>query len=337
MGALVLAAGAGAQEKGALTGVVKVAGGSATLAYASVAIPELGVERFTDAAGRFTFTDLPSRSLALQVRRIGFSPKDLRVTIRPGATEDVNIELDRFAVALEAIRVRAHPPCKAPGPPRGDTSFVQLFTQVALNAQQYRVLAEKYPFRYAVEVVAGYLDSAGAQVVDRRDTVAIDGLQEWRYRPGRIVSNERTSRYGRRLHVNLPTLVDIAGDEFIRNHCFHYVGLAPSDSGAMYRIDFVAADRIRGPDFSGEIYLDSSTFQIRRSVLRVENGATRIRGLKEMSLTTDFAEVLPSIPVIARLSSWQEYDRTARGAGNATGFEFQQLLAFRVLGRKPGQ
>jgi hypothetical protein len=136
--------------------------------------------------------------------------------------------------------------------------------------------------------------------------------------------------------VNLPTLVDFADDSFVGNHCFHNMGLVTNDSGSMYRIDFVPADRLRSTDFSGEIYLDSATFQIRRTVLRVENGARTIRGLKEMWLTTDFAEVLPSIPVIARVSSWQEYHPRTRGVIAARNFENQRLLAFRFIGRKPG-
>ena len=161
----------------------------------------------------------------------------------------------------------------------------------------------------------------------------IDGLPNWRYKPGKIASRS-SRRGGRETFVNLLTLIDVADSTFVHNHCFYSGGLTQVDSATHFRIDFVASSKIKDPDFSGSIYLDTATYQIRRSVLHVIP-LPRIYGMTDLEVTTDFAEVLPSIPVIAKVSSTQTFNTQLRGVAFPTMFDEQRIIGFAFRDRTP--
>ena len=322
---------------GSIVGVVVTQEGGVTLPYSVVAIPALGRESFTTVAGSFVLPDIPAGLVVLIARRLGYVPKQMTVAVRAGVTDTLRIELARVAVKLAAMRVRAYPECKHPGPPHPGTDSVlaTVFTQLRMNANQYQLLVQSYPFEYAVVVQIGRITKDSGAIVDQTDTARIGGDPGWRYKPGNVVTRPTTRDVRGPLFFHLPLLVDFADELFIRNHCFHSGGLT-SDDTTLFRIDLIAASRIRTPDVNGSIYLDTATYQIRRSVLHL-SPLPGIRGLVEMEVTTDFAELLPSIPVISRVSSRETFDPNIPGRVDPGRFEEQRLVAFRFLGRKPGE
>jgi hypothetical protein len=326
-----------AQAPGSIAGVVVTQEGGVSLPYGVVSIPALGRERFTTVTGSFVLDDLPPGEVTLMVRRLGYVPKEMKVAVRSGATDTIRVELARVAVQLAAMRVRAYPECKNPGAPhpKADSALATMFTQLVMNAEQYRTLARTYPFAYAMVSVLGHFDSAGVAHADISDTMRIEGLPDWRYKPGRITTPLRGRRRGD-IFVNIPTLVDVADPVFIANHCFHNGGMVAFDSVTAFRIDFVAASKIRSPDFNGAIYLDTATYQIRRSTLRVWP-LPAVRGLTDMEVTTDFEEALPSIPVILKVSARQWFNTKLRGVVYPMMFDEQQLIDFAFLRGKPGE
>ena len=323
---------------GTVAGVVVSQESGMTLPYGVVAVPALGRERFTTVNGSFILDDLPAGPVRLMVRRLGYTPKELTVTVHEGMTDTIRVELARVAVKLAAMEVRAYPECKHPGPPHpgSDSALATVFTQLHMNAVQYRLLARSYPFAYAVASTLGHFAKDGTLGITRRDTIRIDGLPKWKYKPGKIVSRSNIRGHRGELFVNVLTLIDFADSEFIANHCFHNGGLTQTDSATQFRIDFIASSKIRAPDFSGSIYVDTATYQIRKSVLRVVP-VPPIRGMTEMEVTTRFDEVLPSIPVIAKVSSLQTFNTELRGVQISSAFDEQRLIQFVFLGPRPGE
>jgi len=105
---------------------------------------------------------------------------------------------------------------------------------------------------------------------------------------------------------------------------------------AMIRIDVVAADRIKEPDVNGSIYLDPFTYQVRRTVLRLSRPIKQMKDVTDLEVTTNFREIMPSIPVIAEVYSVQALDPMSLSAFD-TAYEEQHLIGFRFLKGKPGE
>lgn len=315
------------------------------LPYSIVAVPAIGRERFTDDSGSFLLTDLPSGPLAMRVRRLGYAPMELTFPVRARVTDTVRIVLNRIAVRLAAVEVREHPPCLNPGPPdpAKDSALATVFAQLRLNAQQFRTLSEAYPFVYEVEITRSRTLTNGEGRDDGKEVERRSSVRDWRYRPGQVVTRRsyragRTRRYGP-LMFNLPTLLHFADDNFAKHHCFHNGGMVQVDDSLLVRIDLVASARIKEPDVDGSIYLDPQSFQIRRTELRMSRmpRSSDVRGMTGMEVTTVFRELLPSIPVVDRVSSVQRFDPRTRGVAHVTALEWQQLVGFAFVAGRPGE
>ena len=330
---LVAPAGLAVGQSHSLTGVVVARGTGEPLAYSIVGLPSLARERFATDSGTFYFAELPAGALPLRIRRLGYAPIDTVVTIAADQSNTVRIELSRIAVQLGRITVSAHPPCLNPGPPtvQKDSALAVLFTQLRMNAEQYRFLADQYPFEYAVEIVRSTRLKADGSV--RKDGTAVqrlDAKPPWSYRPGRVLS-----RRGRNFFFHIPTLIDFADRNFLVQHCFHFGGVQTVDETPLIRIDVVAADRIKEPDVNGTIYLHPETFQVRRSILRLSRPHKDFRDMTDLDVTTTFEEIMPSISIISHVRSVQTMAPSARTDFEAA-FEEQRLIGFQFLRKKPG-
>jgi len=319
-------------QNGAIAGVVTSRETKEPLAYTIIAVPALGRELFSNDSGRFTLGGLPSGPLHLTIRRLGYGPSDITVEVRAGM-DSIRIELSRTAVALSAVLVRAFPTCSNPGPPseRDGLSLVTVFSQLRMNADQYRLLSEEYPFESFMDVLRARKEQGTDTIRPmHRETLRVRSKSKWHYGPGKIV----TGRW-RQYTFNIPTLVDFADERFLAEHCFHYAGFDTVEARRMVRLDFLAADRIKAPDVNGSLYMDPETFQIRRSVLRLTK-LPDLRALSGYEVTTDFAEVMPSVPIISQIFSVQSYDTTALRDQDAI-YEVWRLQRVNFVGKKPGQ
>jgi hypothetical protein len=329
---VLLATRLGAQST-SLSGTITARETGEPLAYAIVGIEGMDRAQFAGDSGTFFFGDLGFGSVRLQVRRLGFQPFDTTLFLVRGATTNVRVALRRVAVRLSEVDVRAHPPCRKPGPPpRSDSALVSIFTQMKMNAEQYELLTREYPLVYVLEVQkSSRLKSDGSTRVDSLYMDRFAALRTWRYRPGQLVVRKGTGHY-----VNIPMIVDFADKSFIANHCFHYGGLAHIDQDTAIRLDVVAAQSLRTNDVSGSIYLDPETFQVRRTVLQLTMPLGRFGSIVDFEISTDFREVLQSIPVIWRLEAVQRLDPRARAVDFDEAYETQQLKGYQFLQAKPG-
>ena len=319
-----------------IVGVVVARESGERLAHSVIAVPSLEINRFVNDSGTFVLRDLPPGSFAVHVRRLGYAPKDLMLTVRAGANDSLRIELTRVAMKLAPVQVRADPPCTTPGLRAvTDSALLTLLTQLRMNGEQYRLLSERYPFVYSQERIVSSELKTGDTRIDAIDTIIVASKPLWRYRPGHILT-----RVGRRqrgeLLFNIPTLLDFADPLFLDNHCFADGGLDYVDGTALLRIDLYAWARIKTPDVNGSIFLDPETFQIRRSVLRLSR-SPRVRGLIEMEVSTVFQEALESIPIVSQVLGVQRFDPGGKQGDFVAGYEHHRLVGFRFVGTRPGE
>lgn len=307
--------------------------GGAPLANSLVSIPRLRVTRFTDITGGVTFADLPPGELRLQIRRLGFQPKDTTLELTAGATQTVMVTLTRVALRLMPIRVVARERCEHPGPPvaHEDAALAAAFEQLRMNATQYMALVLAYPFTYSLRRTFGRIKRDNERVVDKSDVIDISGVPKWTYAPGRVLVPNPEPEHGV-LFMHLPTMDVFADSVFIANHCFHNGGIEQVDDGPSYfRIDFVPASSLRTSDFEGSIYLDLESLIVRRTVLRLTR-LPRFRHLLGLEATTEFIEVAPSIPVIHSVYSKHVF---GRGAFFPEIFEEQKLIRINFVRARP--
>lgn len=303
-----------------------------------VSLATLGRERFTNDRGAFVLGGIPAGHVRLLVRHIGYSPVTLSVDVRAGATDTVRVVLTRIAVELNRVTVQGLGRCTSPGPPSttADPAFAAIFEQLRENADRYRLLAESYPFAYAMERKSSVHYVSGETVVTSLDTTRIGTGVRWHYAPGTLVTEG--GPFNRQVLFNIPTLLQFAERPFLDNHCFANAGADVVDGHAVVRIDFGASARIKQPDVSGSIYLDRETFQIRRSTLRLTSIPDEAPQIAAVEVVTDFREIVPSISVPSTIRSAHALhtDRT-RPVLPDTAYETQRMVGLAFLKSRPGE
>ena len=295
-------------------GALRVAGaqGTSTLLIGDVVSRETGIplghsmvtvlggsrQTFTSESGVFAFASLDPGRYRIRATHIGYTPVEITVDVSPGvAPPRLRIELARISVQLATVRVVAAARCTTPGRPNPDVDpdFAAIVAQLRLNAEQYQVLSDSFPFRYKVEQTFQAMRGDSSEVNARIETVSFrSDLHGWEYKMGDMI--ERT-RDGRTM-MHLPTLRDFASYEFLNNHCFRYAGLDSTRDGVVIHIAFEADVQIRTPDVSGSVYLDAKTYQIRRAELRLTKIPQELPQVTAVRVTTIFGEISPSIVVI---------------------------------------
>ena len=329
-----------ADGTGTLVGRVTIKDADVPLPYSVVSIDRLKREQFTDDRGSFRIRDLPAGSIRVRVRHVGYAPADVDVVVRAGQTDTVRIALSRIAIRLTAMQVRAYPECVSPGPPpASDTAFTTIFDQLKQNAEQFRLLMTTYPFIYGVERTTSTLLGSGEVRRDVTDTITLASNTQWQYSPGTVVVQEQPApRSGGPVTMRIPTLANFADTLFIANHCFFNGGLETVDREELLRVDFVAASALGEPDVDGSMFLDPATFQIRRSFLHLSKPPKAVPDVLGTEATTIFAELFPSVPVIATVSSINHLRVNQRRYRAPTQtLENQKLIAVAFTGRKPGE
>jgi hypothetical protein len=320
-----------------LHGVVRDKGSLAPLEHAMVTLQPVGRQTFTDDAGRFTLVAVPPGTYRLRAAHLGHAPAELVVVASiDSQAVTISVDLQLLSVRLGEVRVIANPPCLAPGPPdpRTNREFAALFEQMALNAQQFRLLSDSFPYVYRLQRTQRSVPGSGIVEAASVDTFSVRaGENRWRYRPGGVVTG---GIFGSQRTMHLPTLEDFASDEFLHAHCFQYAGSRESAEGPLVGIDFRAADRIRTPDVHGSIWLDAGSFQIRSAELALSRMPGGARGLKELRVTTVFREIQRAIPAFSEIHAVRTFTPSGSMGDPRSATEDQQLLDFAWLRGAPG-
>ena len=325
---LVAAPSASAQS-GVLIGQVLDRQAGAPLPFSGVSLVGQTLQRLTNDQGRFQIMDLAPGTVRIRVRRVGYSPLDTDVVIRSNETTEITVRLTHIVVRLAPVEVTGEV-CTHPGAPSvANANLAAVFEQLTLNADQFRLVTTQYPFisvfdRYygsLIEFPPAHADSANAkfdtaEVISRVDTIAIRSDRPWKYKPGEVIVEAGASILGVRYGVEIPTLAVFGDAEFVKSHCFDDGGEVTVDGQRLRRIDFRASAKIRDPDLDGSMYLDPTSFVIRRSEISVSRPSEHTRSFSSIGVETIFDELVPGVPIITRTNG--RNTRTSEAAIDAS-------------------
>jgi hypothetical protein len=321
---------------------VVVAGTALPLLNSVVDIASLSFEHFTDDSGRVTVTGVPAGLHHVRVRHLGYTPRELDLTVTPGAAASAQVGLLHLAITLERIVARTREPCTTPGLAAAQSvdttsTVAAVLQQVAQNAEQFRLVEESYPFIIGVQRTFGALTTDSSSVIVSSDTVWDVSGRTRPYAPGKVLTLERAPKGGYEWRLHMPTFVTFAEPLFQQMHCFDYAGIDTAGGQARARVDFRAVDSLQAEDVDGAIFLDTATFQVVRVRITVTNVATA-SPLTELAATTatlEFREIAPSIVLLNTMTGRNMLRRTGSTQWVAAETQEQHIITVRFLHRAP--
>jgi hypothetical protein len=306
------------------------------LGHSMVTVLPAERQTFSSDAGVFAFANMQPGRYRIRAAHIGYAPVEITVDVPEGAAPPrLRIALTHLSMQLATVRVTATATCTNPGRPDPDKEpdFAAIVAQIRLNAEQYKLLSDSFPFSYQVEQLYRSMKGDSSRFDPRiaRESYRSD-THGWEYKMGDVI--ERRSD-GRTL-MHLPTLGDFASYEFLNNHCFHYGGLEATRDGNLIRVDFQADAQIRTPDVDGSVYLDAQTYAIRRAELQLTRIPEGLPQVTAVHVQTIFGEVSPNIDVIKDVHGITSLRHRGWGATIAWT-EDQHAYGFEWLGSNPAR
>jgi hypothetical protein len=311
-------------------GVVSAESGD-RIPHALVALPPRFGGRFAGEDGVFAFLDVAPGPVRLEVRQVGYQPWDSTLDVGDEAVV-VRVEMRRVTVRLAAITIAGDAACDSPGPPDAarEPGLSALFTDLHLNAERHRLLADEYRYRYRIERRITLELSDGSSATRLLDTLERRSEDRWRYRPGRVVTRPR----GRAPLVHLPELADLADPVFVANHCFRFAGMDSLGGGGLVRVDFSPAAALTTPDIGGSAWLDSAGHQLRRLEVRVTNPGLVHAEIDALSAVVVFDEALSGLSLPRHLIGFTTW--LVSPASRLVGQVEEQRRLSLTLQRPPG-
>jgi hypothetical protein len=329
------AQGAPAKMAASVVGYVTARQTGEPLGFADATIDDIGIGTFAQSNGVFRLRGIPPGPVALRVRRLGFTPVTLRLTLVEGREDTVRVALERVALQLGRVSV-SDEVCPSRGAERGDTATLAILRQLWDNAERNKLLAHESPFVSRMERAIGAPESmvslGGNERIrfTRIDTVQVAAEHEWRYEPGKLVlRTEADDRADAPEKMIVPQLVDFADDVFTDNHCFKYAGVSKVDGVRRIQVDFEPIKTLREPDVRGSMFLDTASYQLVRSNFVMER-PSYLHPTEEIStirVSTWFREILPALPVVDRICTRITAQYVARsGRPRGAAIEKQRLI-----------
>jgi hypothetical protein len=203
------------------------------------------------------------------------------------------------------------------------------------NAQREQLLRRTYPFEYQMAQSHATRDVGTGRSTLQYDTATYRSDDYWRYRRGRVVTQDHNKLFGEVRLMRLPTLSDLADPNFLASHCFKYSGIVEDNGRPAHRIDFHTDSALVAPDVEGSLYLDSATYLIKRAQFRLTRGGTVKPAILGLEVTTTYREILPNVALFDQILSIQPLPPPVAG-GNPVEFrEVQRLMNYRFLFRGP--
>ncbi|HEX6573815.1 MAG TPA: carboxypeptidase-like regulatory domain-containing protein [Gemmatimonadaceae bacterium] len=325
-----------APAQGAVTlqGEVVAEGSGTPIPYTTVKLQPLGRERFADRAGAFVYYSINPGEYKLQLRMVGYIPVDTTIVVKANIPVVVTMTMKRIATALDAVEVKAPPRlCLFPDEMGyvADPELATILDEARKNAQREQLLRRTYPFEYKLAQSHDTYDIPSRTSALMYDTVLYRSDDSWRYRKGRVVSDDRNRIFGDVRLMRLPTVADLADRNFLSAHCFKYAGIVDEGGKPAHRIDFAPDSNLVAPDVEGSIFLDSATYLIKRAQFKLTRGGSVKPAILGMEVTTTYKEILPNVLLFDEIRSVQPL---AGGAGILPVKEFretQKLLTYRFL------
>src|SRR6185312_7491955 len=301
--------------------------------YSSVELVEAHARHFADDAGHFSFKVVAGR-YHVRIRQLGFAARDTVVDISERSPPPtLVVVMTAVTIRLTDVNVRAPQTCTSPGVDSAATPILgEFMADVRQNADRELLLMRSYPFEYTVEDVQTSTPVGSADAVRLViDTLGYRSDELMPYGRGNTIFTDRTDPRGAWERMRLPSTLDFADSAFLATHCFDY-GVAPSGN---YDINFRPLATITAPDVEGTVTLDSLTFVVRNSVVRLTNAGAVAPGYGHLEVRTTYREVLPRIALPDTISSTQRYSTPAPDSRSFVATEVQSIRTLRFIGRAP--
>lgn len=319
-----------------ISGTVSGSNGS-PLAFSTASIRETGAERFANERGDFLLANLTPGTYHVRVKQLGFAAFDTTIVLGPRQQSRLRVVLSPIAFKLATVTIRSTRGCVAAeevSPTSSD--FQQILAELRKNAERERLLVTSYPFEYRL---AKRFESLSADAVPRwgrTDTLSYRSDARPRYSPGEVVRPDPTIQPPDNMIMTIPALEDLGDAEFLKNHCFQYVGTRSDRGGTTHRIDFRPVQSLRVPDIEGSVFLDTQSFVIRRAIFRLTEGRQLNPPVQELEVTTSYREVFPGVTIIEKVQSVQRTTPESYSLRTIRLTERQQLVDVRFLKGQPG-
>ena len=323
-----------------VSGAIIADGTRNPIPYSTVRLQPLGRERFTDRAGSFVYFSIAPGLYELQVRMLGYLPLDTAIFVEANVPQALTIVLTRIPTSLDEVQVTAPPRlCHFPDEMGAvsDPELATVLDEARKNAQREQLLRRTYPFEYRLAQSHDTYDVVRKASSLRYDTVTFRSDDTWRYRRGRVVTDEHNRLFGNVRLMRLPTLSDLADRNFLSSHCFKYSGVVDEGGRSAHRIDFYSDSTLMKPDVEGSIFLDSATYLIKRAQFRLTRGSSVKPAILGMEVTTTYREILPNVALFDEIHSVQPLGVLQSSGNRVESREVQKLLEYRFLyGGPPG-
>ncbi len=324
----LLASSALAQQGILIGGVVVSATSGQSLPYSTVSVTN-GPARFSNADGSFSLT-LPPGRYAFRIRQLGYAPLDTIIPVNPGADlHALSFALTPVAIRLAAVRTFASS-CRA-GESPGELGGI--LDELTKNAEREKLLRNEYPFLYDFERWTSIATGSGPDQQLRIDTVRFNSRVSGGYKPGVLVRPVNDSVPNGPREMRIPELIDVAEPLFLVNHCFRFRGMERVAEAPAYRVDFKPSSNLKEADVEGEVYIDSASYMIRKSVFRLTRPERLNPPIVGLEVTTEYHEIFKGVALFERIKSIQPLTRSYRFRTEQV--QNQKLVAVRFYGRTP--
>ena len=229
------------------------------LAFAVVSMTSPKVESFTDERGQLRLPRLDRGRHTLRVRQLGYSPVELELEVGNGlAAAQVEVRLTPRPLELPTLVAQA---CVVPEELDAPTRLV--LDEASENVRRLALLQRSYPYVARYQRVRRIRDRVGADVAMAVDTFSAASTASPWYRPGRAIV-----KWQSQWDVAYFTVEAVLSKDFRKSRCFWIAGSDVGPGGRRIRLSFAPVASLKGPDWEGELLLDT-TGVLRSSLARL--------------------------------------------------------------------
>ena len=331
---------------GRISGIVRSSLTGVPIPFARITLQPSGLEVLARADGTFVIPDVDDGKHAVVVRQIGFAPARAELTAMreprgADALEALVIQLTVLPFVLDTVHVVARGACTKRGFADADASPTvrAILDQVALNAEQYRLLVQTYPIELTYVSHQWLVTSDGDPFRSHEDTVAKNSQSQPHYEPGRVLERKENAQGEPSYLVRLPGFGDYGEAAFQQYHCFRYAGLEQlgGEGDQLYRVDFEPTSDVETTDVAGSLYLDPRTYLVRRTHERVVKLPDKGPHFRDVDFWATFRELRPFFVVPYELEGTQTLINVRADDGRrlTQGRQSDRLVSHRFVGANP--
>jgi hypothetical protein len=310
------------------------------LPYSTASIPEIGAERFSNELGQFFLTNLAPASYHLRVKQLGFAAFDTVIVVRPDRSPAaIHVVLVPVPFKLATVTVRGQKSrCVIPGTDSIDVddSFGVLLTELRKNAERERLLMTAYPFEFRLLKFYEAAETRVGPTPPPFETEIYRSDERPRYAPGQMIRTAAGVKPPNNRVMVIPVLADLGDPAFLRTHCYAYGGTQSEGLNSTVRVDFTPAPSLRVPDVEGSVFLDGTSFVIKRAIFRLTRPDRLNPPVVNLEVTTTFREIFPGVAVVDEVRSVETVRTLGLSSGTSDVTQRQHLLGFKFLSGQPG-